>query len=258
MRTVPRDDRTGAAPTGHGGTDEEPEGLAVALALHGLWQPVATLRALAVALTEGWPARSDDERLELARSIERETVCLRDVAEDLSTLGLLDRGAFVPLLRTEGPLELLRDAAAAVEELGGRLRVHAGAGAAEVHVQADRGRVLQVLKTFLRRAEKGSSEDTTVVMRADVHMGTGGDAGSGVVRFAVGYDGDDLDGIVEPFGLRDGSGSNGGGSRLRIHLARRLIEAQGGQVEAGSDRGRSTLAFTLPVEGTIAAGGDPR
>ena len=234
-----------------------PRALPVALGLHGLWQPVATLRALAVALVEGWSTSADGDRLALARSIEGETVRLREVAEDLTTLGLLEGGSYTPLLRSEPVIEVLRDAAGSVDELGGRLRVHAAPEVAHASVRTDRGRLLQVLKTVLRHADRTSREETNVVMRAVPDTSMSGETGGDGVRFGVEFVGDDVARSGTPFDLPEGMGANGGnggngGSRLGLYLSRRLIEAQGGRVDAWSEEERCALGVVLPrAEGDV-------
>ncbi len=213
--------------------------------LHGLWQPVATLRALSLALTEGWSTHEEADRLELARRIERETERLRDVVEDLTTLGTVDGDGFVPTIRAEAVVELLRDAAGAVEELDGRLRVALEPDAGAASVLADRGRVLQVLKTFLRKADRSSGEGVKVTLRAELEERE--------VRFIVAYPGDDpsLPGVFDLGAPERAPGSDApnvpGAVRMRMYLAHRLIEAQGGWVDARSEAGSSSISFGLPA-----------
>jgi signal transduction histidine kinase len=218
-----------------------------ALALHGLWQPVSTLHALALALTGGWPALDDDARLKLARDIAEETARLREVAEDLTTLGALEERRYQPLLRRESIVDLLRDAAGAVDELGGRLRVHVDPTAATGSVVADRARVLQVLKTFLRSAERRSDGESTVTLRADLR----GEGAAFFVAYAEAADAARASFDLDPSSGRTGSGS--GRSRLSLYLCRRLIEANGGRVEATTVEGVTTLSFVLPIAASEAA-----
>jgi signal transduction histidine kinase len=238
--------RAGTDPnTTANGPEEEP--LASAVTLHGLWQPVATLRALSLALSQGWSTSDDDERIRLVRSIEDETERLRDVVEDLTTLAAVEGDGYTPALRDESVVELLRDAAETVGELSGRLKVGIGPDAIHAMVCADRGGVLQVLKTFLRTADTSSREDAIVTIRAEL--------GEQEVRFVVSYAGEDLTppSVFDLGGPRRSGRAGAGASRLGMYLARRLIEAQGGWVLAVSEAGASSLAFGLPIAHGAAA-----
>ncbi len=227
--------------------DDSSGGLPAALVLHGLWQPVSTLNALAVALTRGWPTLGEDERRRLASDIEAETARLRDLAEELTTLGMLDGQGYRPALRRERVVDLLRDAAASVGELGGRLRVRLEPSAVGATVLGDRGRVLQVLKAFLRRADDSSDGGTNVILRAHLH-------GEGAT-FAVEYRGQAPPGDFEldPARTERSRVPGSGRARLSLYVSRRLVEAHGGHVEAGTVNGVTTLAFVLPGAESEAA-----
>lgn len=216
------------------GSESEPTALSTALLMHGLWQPVSTLHALALALTRGWGSLGDDERLQMANDIETETLRLRDLAEDLTTLSLIQTDGYRPVLRREPVVELLRDAAASVAELNGRLRVRVEPSAAGVVVLGDRSRILQVLKAFLHRADRCSeAEPVTLAARRDA------------------------DGMTFEVGYRSDAGSTASAGTGRWHLtldvSRRLVEAHGGRISVRSAGDRDTLAFVLPVAESEAA-----
>jgi signal transduction histidine kinase len=242
--------------------NDEPAGLSAALLMHGLWQPVATLHALSLALTRGWATLDEAERLRLATDIEAETGRLREVAEDLTMLSLIQADGYRPPMRRETVVDLLRDAAAAVDELGGRLRVRVEPSVAGGVVMGDRGRLLRVLKAFLLRADRSSDGGGIVTLRAR----RDGDG----VTFAVEYRGTAVpprDAFeLEPSDRaerprrRAGSVSAGapvaagsGRGRLSMYVSRCLVEAHGGRVEARSSGDVVTLAFVLPVAESEAA-----
>ncbi len=232
----------------HTAANRDPHaGLSAALVLHGLWQPVSTLNALAVALTRGWATIEDDERRRLAGNIEAETVRLRDLAEELTTLGMLDGQGYRPALGPEPVVDLLRDAAASVGELDGRLRVRLEPSATTATVMVDRGRVLQVLKALLRRADDSSDGDTNVTLRARLD-------GEGVT-FAVDFHGqaalDDFD--LEPAERVLPRVPGSGRARLSLYVSRRLVEAHGGHVEARTVDGMTSLGFVIPGARSEAA-----
>lgn len=224
-------DRHGSRP----GADAEPTALSTALLMHGLWQPVSTLHALALALTHGWGSLDDGERLQMANDIEAETLRLRELAEDLTTLSLIQTDGYRPAFRRESVVDLLRDAAASVGELNGRLRVLVESSATSAVVLGDRGRILQVLKAFLHRADRCSEPDATV-------------------RLLVRCDADGLTFEVDyPPDVRATSTAGTGRWHLTLDVARRLVEAHGGSLRMRPAGDQATLAFVLPLAKSEAA-----
>jgi K+-sensing histidine kinase KdpD len=217
------------------GSEGEGTELSSALLMHGLWQPVSTLHALALALTRGWGSLDDGERLQMANDIEAETLRLRELAEDLTTLSLIQTDGYRPALRREPVVELLRDAAASVSELNGRLRVRVEPSASGAVVLGDRGRILQVLKAFLLRADRCSNGATTVALRC-------GRRAEGLT-FEVEY---------RPYEVATVAAGSGRW-HLTLDVARRLVEAHGGRISARSAGDLAALEFVLPLAESEAA-----
>jgi two-component system, OmpR family, sensor histidine kinase BaeS len=114
-------------------------------------------------------------------------------------------------------------------------------------VQADEGRIGQVLLNLVGNALQYTPPEGRVTIRArrqgDAVLLAVQDTGIGVAP-------DHLPHVFERFYRVDKSRSRaGGGSGIGLTIARHLVEAHGGQIQAASDgpgRG-SVFSFTLPV-----------
>src|SRR4051812_37854620 len=94
--------------------------LAVLMA-HDVGGSLAALRLQAVALVRSWPALPDPKRLEVVRWMARETARLTELSEQALAVEELRSGRLSLLLRTQRAVDLAREGADAVNELGGRL-----------------------------------------------------------------------------------------------------------------------------------------
>ncbi len=110
----------------------------------------------------------------------------------------------------------------------------------------DRQRIGQVLRNLLENAvahtPQGGIVSVTAVQREHRVEVSVADTGEGIPA-------EDLDNIFERFYRVDKSRARAtGGSGLGLTIARRLVEAHGGNIEARSEPGQgSRIAFTVPV-----------
>jgi signal transduction histidine kinase len=215
------------------------------LLTHDFLHAVAALRSYAVTLTKRWPTLSNELRLEVAQWIERETGRLRDLAEQ-GVFVLEARGREVDVRpRPEQAVELVREAADAVDELGGRLLVTIRAGSERARVLADRTRVLQVTRNLLLNAESYSSPGTPirleVIADSTEVIFTVSDQGSGIPPEHTGL-------LFHQFSRLPNADRNGrGGSGLGLYISRQIVEAHGGRIWVESTPGQGTsFAFSLP------------
>jgi len=217
----------------------------VQLLTHDFLHAVAALRSYAVTLTRRWPDLSDDLRLEVAQWIERETGRLRDLTEE--GVFVLEAGGGEVLVRPkpERAAELVREAADAVDQLGGRLQVMVPAGAEGVLVLADRTRVLQVTRNLLLNAESYSEAGTPVglevVTNSTEVVFSVKDRGPGIPPEQTGL-------LFKQFSRLPGSERDGrGGSGLGLYISRQIVEAHGGRIWVESTVGEgSSFSFSLP------------
>jgi signal transduction histidine kinase len=215
------------------------------LLTHDFLHAVAALRSYAVTLTKRWPDLSDELRLEVAQWIERETGRLRDLAEQGVFVLEARGGEVVVRPKPERAAELVREAADAVDQLGGRLRVVVQAGSESALVLADRTRVLQVTRNLLLNAESYSEPGTPVALEvvADSKevIFSVKDKGSGIPPEQTGL-------LFKQFSRLPGPDRDGaGGSGLGLYISRQIVEAHGGRIWVESTVGRgSSFSFSLP------------
>lgn len=217
----------------------------VHLLTHDFLHAVAALRSYAVTLTKRWPNLSDELRLEVAQWIERETGRLRDLAEQ-GVWVLQARGDEVLVRpKPEPAAELVREAADAVDQLGGRLRITVQAGSENALVLADRTRVLQVTRNLLLNAgtysDPGSPVELDVVANSSEVIFSVKDRGQGIPPEQTGL-------LFKQFSRLPGSERDGGGgSGLGLYISRQIVEAHGGRIWVESTVGEgSSFSFSLP------------
>ncbi|MCC6790650.1 MAG: PAS domain-containing protein [Thermomicrobiales bacterium] len=115
----------------------------------------------------------------------------------------------------------------------------------------DADRLAQVLSNLIGNALKYSGEDAAVSVEVRVD---GDEATVAVIDSGVGIPEEHLAKLFERFFRADVTGA--GGLGLGLYIARMLVEAHGGRIEAESEVGRgSTFRFVLPLRVVEATGG---
>ena len=222
----------------------------VANVSHELKTPIAAIRAHLENLLDG-VEQPDPATLEvmLAQS-ER----LGRLVEQLLDLSKLQSGE-VPLHRERVPLAPL--VAQVISEIEVRGPDH-GTIARSLDedlppVDADPERVHQVLYNLVDNAVRATPGDGTITIEA--HR-VNGDVHVSVADTGIGIDPQDLPRVFERFYRVDPSRSrHDGGTGIGLAIARSVVEAHGGQIQATSEPGQgSVFSFDLPVA-TEPAGG---
>ena len=224
---------------------------------HDFMHAIAALRTYAVALSTRWDALEDAKRLDVVKWIERESDRLRALAQQSVAMMELEAHSLSLSLRAEQAVDLVREAADAVDELGGRLKVRVEPEAEGVVLMADHVRVLQVLTNLLRNAEKYSYPDTVVELEVTRHDGdvvfTVADQGSGIAPRDIGR-------LFQRFSrLSNPNDEDMPGSGLGLYICRRIADAHGGRIWVESEVGKgSAFSFALPLRGPGESGEEPR
>jgi signal transduction histidine kinase len=216
----------------------------VQLLTHDFLHAVAAMRSYAVTLARRWPDLSDDLRFEVAQWMERETGRLRDLAEQ-GVFVLEARGGKVQVRpKPERATELAREAADAVDSLGGRLQVMVPAGSENLMVLADRTRVLQIVRNLLVNAESYSEPGTTVSLEV---VATASDVVFSVRDRGPGIPPELISLLFKKFSRLPGSERDGSdGSGLGLYISRQIVEAHGGRIWVESKVGEgSSFSFSL-------------
>lgn len=212
---------------------------------HELLHPVAALRGISQTLARRWDRLDEEIKREMVDRMDAQTGVLREVAEEAATTVQLDSDAFRLARRPEPVGELVREAAA-ISDLGARLRVAVEPGTEAAVVDADRGRVLQVFRNLLSNAVKNSPAARPVEIRARQAEGM---VELSVVDRGTGIAPDDLQRLFQPFSRANPAhGERIPGSGLGLYICRRIVEEHGGRIRVTSEVGSgSTFSFTLPV-----------
>jgi signal transduction histidine kinase len=210
---------------------------------HDLRTPLASLRAMVEAIDEGVvddPPTMRRYAGEMRRSVEQ----LVAMVDDLFELAQLDAGAIEAETTRANLGEVVRSAVATVELAAEEKRLVL---LAELHGAEDATcspRLARVLQNLLVNAVRHTPADGTV--RIEAHRSPGElelsvtDTGEGIAP-------QDLERVFDPF-FRGDPARRGSGAGLGLALAKRIVEALGGTIQAESepDRG-SRFAVTLPA-----------
>lgn len=209
---------------------------------HDLRTPIANLRAMVEAIDEGVVEDLPSLR-RYAGEMRRSVNALVGLVDDLFELAQLDAGAIEAETERARLAEIVHSAIAAVEvqavEKGLSLETELD-GAADAECSPRLGRVLQNL---LQNAVRHTPRDGTVRILA---RRAAGELELAVEDTGEGIEAGDLPNVFEPFWRGDPARS-GGGSGLGLTLAKRIVEALGGRIEAASEpAGGSRFAVLLP------------
>ena len=178
-----------------------------------------------------------------------ETRLLARLVDDLGTLSHAESGQLSLVKESVDVHEFLTDVAATfssqAEAAGIDIDLQPKGGAQPVALTADIGRMQQVIGNLLANALRHSRRDGTVTLRAAAAPHglriEVGDTGEGIPA-------DDLPFIFDRFwrGDRSRSHSVTAGGGLGLAIARRLVEAHGGELDVRSEVGLGTT-FTIQL-----------
>ncbi len=195
----------------------------------------------------------DPDQEHIAATLE-ETRSLARLVKDLQTLSLAEAGQ-LPLTREAVDVaELLADACTSfsgqADAAGVDLRVEVDAPDTPLMIDADAGRINQVLSNLLANALRYTSAGGTITLWAEPFEKS--------VRIIVrdtgqGIPAEDLPFIFDRFwrGDRSRSHVSGAGSGLGLAIARQLVHSHGGQISVESKPGVGTT-FTICLPSNVS------
>lgn len=206
---------------------------------HELRTPLAVLQSGIEAQLDGIHAR-DDRHL---GSLLEETRRLGLLVDDLHTLALADSGQLALHREPADPVALVEDAVAAHRSLAERkgVSLRARSSPPPGQVDVDPVRVRQVLDNLLSNAVRHTPSGGAVQVELD--------GGTEVVRITVTDEGPGFppDQVVHLF-ERFTRSHDSSGSGLGLSIARDLVDAHGGTMEATNrPTGGASVSFTLPL-----------
>lgn len=204
---------------------------------HELRTPLTVLQGEVEAQLDGIHPR-DDEHLVILRD---QTHTLERLVEDLRTLALGDAGRLT-LHRELVPVQVLvEDAVAAIAASANSRDVRVETrSTTRVEIDVDRVRIGQVLGNLLTNAVRHTPSGGTVTIEAT-------EVGSSAVAIVVADTGPGLGESPEQVFDRFHASADSGGSGLGLTIARQLVEAHGGTLDAANaPSGGATFTVRLP------------
>lgn len=216
----------------------------VADAAHELRTPLSNIRGYLEAIRDGIK-RPDADTI---RSIDEEATLLSRLVDDLQALSLAEAGELKLNRQAEDIIKLIKQAVAAKQTQAVAKGVSISTEVSKkLHsVNVDSHRIGQVLHNLLENAIAHTAKNGSIVVTAQKQDNwvkvSVADTGEGIPA-------EDLPNIFERFYRVDKSRARAtGGSGLGLTIAKRLVEAHGGKIEARSELGKgSCFSFTLPV-----------
>ena len=205
----------------------------VADASHQLRRPLAALRLR----LENLEAELEGDARDDLRAATAETRRLSRTVDELLALARADRAAGTPPAGVVDPVAVLEERRAAWSSLADErdvtLTVERAGGAPSRPVRATPDRLIQVLDNLLANAFDAAPPGTRVVLKA-APAPTAGWVELHVLDHGPGLSEDDRERAFDRFWRGKGTqpdGNNLGGSGLGLSIARRLVAADGGELE---------------------------
>jgi signal transduction histidine kinase len=215
----------------------------VAMVSHELRTPLTSIAGFADTLVESWKDLPDEEVDEFLGIINRQSMYLSDLVEDVLVIPRLeaDRLRFHPELFDLG--DLLADVSKMVFPTGGRKSAVVSLPDG-VRVRADRRRVQQVIRNLMENARKYGGDQVMVegFVLGDQYLIVISDNGPGVPD-------EDTQRVFDNFEqVSKGDTREATGIGLGLPIARRLARAMGGEVwyERRFPTG-ARFCFSLPL-----------
>ena len=216
----------------------------VADVAHELRTPLSNIRGYLEAIHDG-VMKPDVATI---RSLNEEAVLLSRLVDELQELSLAEAGELKMVFQTEDVADLIKQAVASWQPQVAAKGISLSADLPEKvpPVKIDWQRVSQVLHNLLENAVSHTGKGGTIVVAAAkqghwVEVSVS-DTGEGIPAA-------DLPNVFERFYRVDRSRARAtGGSGLGLTIAKRMVEAHGGRIEAQSKLGRgSRFSFTVPI-----------
>jgi len=220
----------------------------VADVAHELRTPLSNIQGYLEAIHDG-VVKPDTATI---CSLNEEASLLSRLVDELQELSLAEAGELKMVFQTEDVADLVKQAVASwqpqVAAKGISFSLDLPEGLPKVKI--DWQRISQVLHNLLENAVSHTGEGGTVVVAAAkqghwVEVSVA-DTGEGIPAA-------DLPNVFERFYRVDRSRARAtGGSGLGLTIAKRMVEAHGGKIEAQSKLGRgSRFSFTVPISGGL-------
>ncbi len=226
--------------------DKELQRNMIADIAHELRTPLTNIRGYLEAIRDG-VVNPDADTI---RSLEEEAALLSRLVNDLQELSLAEAGELRLNRQMEDVTNVIRQTVATKQNQAAAKGILMSTDLPDKLplVNIDAQRVSQVLRNLLENAITHTEKGGSIVIAAEKQDNwikvSVTDTGEGIPAQDMPY-------IFERFYRVDKSRSRAtGGTGLGLTIARRLVEAHGGTIEAQSDLGKgSRFTFTIPLAG---------
>jgi signal transduction histidine kinase len=210
---------------------------------HELRSPLTSIKGFSATLVSKWDRFSDEQKFQLVETLSIDADRMSRIVNEVLDLARLeaDRLELHPQIVYLSQLASKVRTTVAAHPCAERIVVDIPE---DLHVLADRERISNVLSHLVENACKFSDEGDVVIAARPIE---------GAIEVSVSDRGIGIADDVLP-SLFTGPAPAGGaatpsGSGLGLYLARRLVEAHGGEIRAASEQGSgSRITFTIPVE----------
>jgi signal transduction histidine kinase len=221
---------------------------------HELRTPLARMRVVIELASDGDPAKVKRYLRDISEDLSELETLLEEVI-DSARLDLIEGKSVNPYAATGVPVEI----GELVDEVTKKFRERFGRTIAvkipdeAISVVADKVMLRRVIDNFVDNARKYSPEDKPISIEVDT-IDDGSRVRVAVVDEGRGISADDLPHVFTSFFRADRSRTrNTGGVGLGLSLARRIVEAHGGQIDLESELGKGTrIWFDLSVASRAA------
>lgn len=211
---------------------------------HELRTPLSNLRGYLEAVRDG-VIKPDADTI---RSLDEEAALLSRLVDDLQELSLAEAGELKLVCQAENIGELIKQTVGGLQAQATikGLSVSVALPDRLPAVNIDSPRISQVLRNLLENALAHTAEGDAITVTAAQQ---GNWVEVSVVDTGEGIPAEGLPNIFERFYRVDKSRARTtGGSGLGLTIAKRLVEAHGGTIQAQSEQGKgSRFSFTVPI-----------
>lgn len=212
---------------------------------HELKTPLAAIKAYTATLRQN-PELFAEKREEYLRVIEEQADRLSRLIDDLLLVARVEGGQLLRK-RTTVPVDRVIDEALAEIHFDAE-RYPIVRETANASVSGDPDRLRDLFRNLIENAMKYSPDGGPIAIRADEQAEA---TTIEVSDSGIGISNEDLPYVFERFYRADSDAVEAaGGSGLGLYIARAIVRAHGGKIQAGSEPGRgTTFTICLPKRG---------
>jgi len=216
---------------------------------HELRAPLTTIEGYVEMFGDGEAGEVTSQQRQMLEAIDRSTVRLRNLVDDVFTLAKLESGAFTTVMRPVDVTDVIRAAADAVRPsvLAGELALTIGATEGELTVDGDASQLDRVVINLLSNAVKFTPKGGCIELCAFA------EGKSAVVRVSdtgIGIPASDQKELFNRFfRASNATGRSIPGTGLGLAIVRMIVVNHGGDIDLTSTEGAgTTVTVWLPLQ----------